>query len=213
MSRIGIIGAGSVGQSLACGWSAVGHDITVGVRDVDSPSSVRARGALPDSARIVPLDQAGQDADVVVLAVPFVALEEILPKMSLSPGVVLVDATNAFRFDDEGPTLASTDGTSAAEHVARLVPGIQVVKAFNTVGAEHLTNASEGLPPVDIFIAGDAPVANAMVARLAEDLGLRPITLGPLRDARLTEALAIIWIRLATLSGRGRGFSIQVVER
>jgi 8-hydroxy-5-deazaflavin:NADPH oxidoreductase len=122
---VAVLGAGNVGRALARGIAAAGVPVTIGARD---PAAIDA----PPGARAAAPADAVAEAEVVVLAVPVPALADLIPTLPLRAGVILVDATNAVRMSVPGghPTVA--------HHVASLAPGARVVKAFNTVGAEHL---------------------------------------------------------------------------
>ena len=86
--RIAVIGAGSVGRSLATATERLGHDVAVGVRDPDDPRHADL------AARATPAD-AVAGADLVVLAVPAAAVADALDGLALVPPAVVVDATNA----------------------------------------------------------------------------------------------------------------------
>jgi predicted dinucleotide-binding enzyme len=197
--RIGIIGAGSVGTALATGLAAAGHDVVVGVRD---PGDSRHQAGPSPVATIA---DAIRDAAVIILAVPSDALRMLVPQLDLRPGQVVVDATNAVG-------VPIPDGhETLGDFVASLVPpAVAVVKAFSTVGAEHLAGRGEG-PATFLPIAGDE-AGTAIVADLAGDLGFDVADLGG-RDAfGLVENHARLWIHLAFRRGWGRNFTWTTVR-
>jgi hypothetical protein len=87
-----------------------------------------------------------------------------------------------------------------------------VVKVFNTNGAKNMADPDYGGHQVTMLYAGDEG-ANRVAATLAEQLGFEAIYLGPLKEARLLEPLAMAWIVLARHRGLGRDFALDVVRR
>jgi len=186
--RIAIIGAGSVGKKLGTLAHRAGHDVVFGVRAGSGPEGFSAMG----------VSQAVAGAELVVLAVPYTACEDILPPLAASlAGRIVVDATNPLNAD-WSPLLLG-EATSGAQHVAALVPGARVVKAFNTVFADIMT--PEGLNRegrrVTAFIAGDDPTACSAVAQFAADLEFAPQIVGALGLARFLEGMAHLNIAIA----------------
>jgi 8-hydroxy-5-deazaflavin:NADPH oxidoreductase len=192
--KIGIIGAGNIGGGLGKAWEKKGHTVQYGTRDTAQQQAMVA------------------SSDIIVVALPWKAVAEVLtPLAPALAGKVLVDCTNAVGWDD-GPVSALTGNESAAQKIAELAPGARVIKAFNTLGAEHLATAQVHGQTADTFLAGDDPAAKATVAALAEDVGFAPIDLGPLRNARLCESIAIAWIHLAMKGGLGREIAFKVLR-
>jgi NADPH-dependent F420 reductase len=196
--RIAIIGAGNVGRGLAGAATAAGHEVTVAAAHAENAVKVAEQVGAAAAATV---EDAAQGADVVVLAVPAGVAAEVLAQVKGS-GAVVVDATNPVNdtFSD-----LTTAGTSHAEQLAASVPGVKLVKAFNTVFASRLGDAEEAGRPLDGYYAGDDEDAKKTVAELLGSLGFRPIDAGGLRMARSLEELAFLNI---TLNGR-HGWSWQ----
>lgn len=195
--NIAIIGAGNVGAGLATALVAAGHAVTVAARTPDSAATV---AATTGSTHAVNAASAAAVADVVVLAVPFGAAEEVArvirPVMN---GKVLVDVTNPAKADWSGPLF---DGaTSGAERLAEWLPEARVVKALNTVLAGNLTDPAAHGTPLDGYVAADDADARAQVLDLVASIGLNPIDAGPLRAARQLEALA--WLNISLNAANG----------
>jgi len=202
--KIGIIGAGTVGSSLGKGWAAGGHKVMFSSR---TPDSDRMKALLAEAG---PTTQAGTVAealafgDVIAVAIRWNVLEEVVASVGDWSGKVVIDATNRF-----GP---SDSDRSAAEDLAALVPGARVVKAFNTIGAEHYTNPVFGDDRATMFIAGDDADAKATVADLAEELGFEVVDAGGLQQAILLENLGALWVTLARV-GYGRDIAFKLLRR
>jgi predicted dinucleotide-binding enzyme len=94
-----------------------------------------------------------------------------------------------------------------------MTPGARVVKIFNTNGARNMADPDYGGHKVTMLYAGDDEQANQVAASLAAELGFEPISLGPLKESRLLEPLALGWIVLARQRGLGRDFALGVVRR
>ncbi len=197
--RIAVIGAGSVGRSLATATERQGHDVVVGVRDPDDPRHADA------GERATPADAAA-GADLVGLAVPAAAVGEALASRPLAPPTVVVDATNA-------GAAPPPDGFATMGALTRsLVPAaVPVVKAFNTIGAEHLLTGGVDGTPAFLPIAGD-PAGVDVVEALARDLGFDVAALGGHDAVALVEDHARLWIHLLR-TGWGRGSAFAVLGR
>jgi hypothetical protein len=197
--RIAVLGTGGVGRALATGLHAAGHQVTLGSR---TPSPDRGG---PAGVPVVGHADAVADAETVILAVPFRAAPTLLRELGDLGERILVDATNPIGVD--------TGGRSGAEVLAAEATNARLVKAFNTIGAEHMTDARFTGGRAYALVAGDDPDARAAVAGLAEQLGFEPVDLGDLSTARHAEAAAALWIHLATTRGYGRDLGIGLLRR
>lgn len=211
MTTLAIIGAGSVGRALGFGLAASGHAVSFGVRDPgDHRHTELAPGSKGEAGAPVEVTtpaEATAGADVVVLAVPASAVADVVPRLGLQAGQIVVDATNAVgRPVPEGMSTMS-------ELVASLAPdGVAVVKAFNTIGAEHLGDGRFDQQRAFLPIAGPEE-ETAVVSALAADLGFEPVVLGGAEAVRLVEDHARLWIHLAFNCGWGRSFGFVAVGK
>lgn len=183
--KIGFIGAGMIGGTLAHLLAPLGHEVTVS--NSRGPSSLQGMVAeLGPRAQAMTVEEAARWADVVVLAVPW-RTPEALPPADAVAGKVVIDAMNPYRA--WGGTYDLGDSSSSEETRKRL-PGARLVKAFNTIYFRHLAcEGNVGLPEDArraIFVAGDDAEAKAVVAGLIRELGFAAVDAGTLRDgARL----------------------------
>lgn len=209
-TSVAIIGTGNVGGALGVRLARAGYAVRFGVREGKDPGDLLARSG--EGAIATTPAEAAAGAEVVVLAVPGAAAVEAATALGELTGKVLIDCTNPVRWD-EGPVWAPPAEGSNAAALARALPGARVVKAFNTFGAEF--HADPQLPggPADVQIAGDDHAARHQVAEIAERSGFAPVDVGPLRNAALLENLAVLWIHLATVGGRGRAAAFRLVSR
>jgi predicted dinucleotide-binding enzyme len=163
-----------------------------GVREgSDAPGR---RGSIADAA---------SHGEVVVLAVPWAAVQDALREAGGLEGKVLVDCTNG----------GSDGSSSGAEKIARWTPGARVVKAFNQAGWETLKTPTYDGHTALTLVAGDDADANGIVMRLGQEIGLDMVAAGALANARLLESLAGLWIDLAFRQGLGRNFAFALLRR
>jgi 8-hydroxy-5-deazaflavin:NADPH oxidoreductase len=200
--NVAIIGAGQVGSHLARGLAAAGHTVTVGVRDATTDRAV----ALADAGlALASPEDAAAGAEVVVLAVPAPSLGEVVPSLGDLDSKVVVDATNAV-----GTPLPDGFDTLAA-YVSSLARGAAVVKAFNTIGAEHMESATVAGTPAFLPIAGH-DAGRPVVVDLATSLGFDVADLGGPDCVQMVEDAARLWIHLAFRGGWGRDFAFGVLR-
>jgi predicted dinucleotide-binding enzyme len=190
--KIGIIGDGNVGSALERGLKRAGHD-------------VRAVGN-DDSA----ISETMNWADLVVLAVPFGALDSVADVADgVLAGKTVVDVTNAL---DDNMNLALGFTTSGAEELQKKLPKAHVVKAFNTVFARHMDSGKLGDEPLTAFMASDHANAKNEVLELARGIGFDAVDAGPLKNARLLEPLAYLNIQLGYALGMGTKIGFKLLH-
>jgi predicted dinucleotide-binding enzyme len=203
-----VLGKGMVGGALGRRWAAGGHEVTFGVRDPSAPAATAL--ASQTGAGVVGLADSVAGAAVVVLAVPWSAVPEVLDFVGDLEGAVLIDTTNA---SGVGYRPAMVTDRSGAETIASLVPGARVVKAFNGMSYRTMQDPSAFPLPPALLLAGDDQDAKDTVSELAAELGLEPIDAGPLAAALLLEYAGLLWVRLAFDRGMGRDFAIAIARR
>ncbi|WP_267902272.1 NADPH-dependent F420 reductase [Sinorhizobium meliloti] len=177
MTTYAIIGAGAIGSALAERFTAAQIPaIIANSRGPASLSSVTDRFGA--SVKAVELKDALQ-ADVVILAVPYDSIADIVTQVSDWGGRIVVDASNAIDFPAFKPR--DLGGRLSTEIVSELVPGAKVVKAFNTLPAAVLAaDPDKGTGSRVLFLSGNHSDANRQVAELISSLGFAPVDLGTL---------------------------------
>ena len=189
---IAVIGTGDVGSALGPEFAAQGHTIVYGSREPQRgkvKELVEKTGELASAT--TPADAAAQ-ADIVVLAVPGLMVEEITKSLGDLSGKIIIDPTNPL--ERRMNRLEHAVDTSNAEIIQTAAPGAYVVKAFNTLNWRTMVDPSSAGGPVSIPLVGDNGRAKKKVAELVSGMGLEPIDVGPLRDARWVEGMLILWI-------------------
>ncbi len=206
MSSISIIGLGNMASTLADRALAGGNAVEIIGRDPAKAKEVAAtlEGATVGTAGSAPA------GDIVILAVPYASAAAVVSEYEDAlDGKVIVDITNPFTPDGQG--LLTSDGSSAAEEIAKAAPaGAHVVKAFNTLFANVLAAGSAEGRPLDVFIAGDDAQAKALVSAFIESLGLHPMDAGPLPMARALENAGLLELGLMNHSVKHTNFVLHV---
>lgn len=180
--KLAIIGNGNIGKGLTGALSRAGHDAAAYGKDADLAAVVSA-------------------ADVVILATPYGAVKGLAAKADFA-GKVVVDLSNPITEDFSGLQLGHN--SSAAETIAALLAGARVVKAFNTIFAQHYASDLKiGGTPIQTFVAADDEEARAAVMALASEIGLVPVSAGPLKNARYLEPLGYLNIQFGYMLGMG----------
>jgi predicted dinucleotide-binding enzyme len=199
--RIGIIGAGNIGGTLARGWGDRGHEVVVANRS-GAEAMAPLLADLGDRGRAGSVAEAAAFGDVVAVATPLSGWDE-LPAVVLA-GKVVVDANNHYAGRDGDIEELDSGATTSSELLARRLPGARVVKAFNTMYFERLGDA--GRPAGDperlaVPIAGDDEQAKAVVAGLVDDLGFDAVDLGDLAEGAHQQPGSPIYGALLTADG------------
>jgi 8-hydroxy-5-deazaflavin:NADPH oxidoreductase len=190
--KIGIIGNGNVGSALKKGFEGAGYEVKSSGRD---PNDVRTTTAW---------------GDIVVVAVPFGALDDVVRTMGDSlPGKVLLDVTNVLTPDYE---LAIGCTTSGAEELQKKAPKAKVVKAFNTVFAQHMSTGRVKGEKLTLFAAGDDKAAKDLVLAAGQAIGFDSVDAGPLRNARWIETLGYFNIQLGYMLKMGADIGFKLVH-
>lgn len=198
--KIGIVGGGIVGSNLGKGWAAKGHAVMFSSREPHSDKIKALLEEVGGNAQAGTVQETLDFGEVIAVALPWPGIEDVIRSTSGWNNKVVIDATNRF----------APAATSAAEDMARLT-GARVVKAFNTIGAEHYTHPVTGGQQVSMLIAGDDAEAKQITWALAEDLGFEVIDAGGLSQAALLEKLAQLWVSL-TRGGYGRNIAFKLLR-
>ncbi len=176
MTHVSVIGTGNMGQAIAGLVTAGGNSLEV-IAETDGDKAVTG--------------------DVVVLAVPYAALADVVAARSDQlAGKVVVDITNPVNFETFDSLVVPADGSAAAE-LSALLPSSKVLKAFNTTFAATLASGKVGDLTTTVQIAGDDADAKALLAGVIVAAGLKAIDAGTLKRARELEALGFLQITLA----------------
>jgi 8-hydroxy-5-deazaflavin:NADPH oxidoreductase len=199
--KITVLGFGNVGAQLGRLWVTKGHSVTAGLREGGKGTETAKKLGVT----VCEPAAAVTGADVIVLALPWQAVEGALASVGPLDGKIVLDATNPMRAD---LSVVIPEAGSGAEQVSQWATGARVVKAFNTIGA-----ALFGDPDFDLLYCGDDEDAKKVVRGLIEDTTMRPMDVGPLKNAGYLEHIAGLWVDLA-VKGRIKGaFGFRLVKK
>jgi NADPH-dependent F420 reductase len=192
--KVAIIGTGRMGRGFATAL-APKHEVTVGSRD---PNRARKVAAATGAARGATYAEAAADAEVVILTVPWEAMDDTLRQLGELNETVVVDVSFPYRKAEREALLK---GSSTAEEIQKRLPRARVVKGWNHVHAQHLTAPEVDGIAASVLIAGDDPEAKQIVSTLAKDMGFHPVDVGPLKATRELERLVgmMLFVRLGPL--------------
>ena len=204
--KLGIIGAGSLGTALGQCYAHCGHEIMFGGGASAQDAAVRLGAAVGSNGDTAAF------GDVVILAVPFAAIDAALADAGPLRGRVLWSCVNALKPDYSG--LAIGFDNSAAEEVARRKPAARVVAAIppfaDAIACGRLSYDRDLEPTA--FICGDDVAAKQVVMALVRELGAEPVDAGPLEAARLVEPAMMLTVSIA-YAGVPRDVGLRLLER
>jgi predicted dinucleotide-binding enzyme len=197
---IAFIGYGHVGAPLADHLQRLGHRVTLAADDANS-DSVRKALARNAGLAVAPPADAVKGADVVFLATPFQANEDVLKRLAGDlKDKILVDCTNPV---GPGLTHGFKSAQSGSEMVQALVPDALVVKAFSIYGFENFESSAYpayDIKPVMMYCGRDAAAKKA-VGELIAQLGWEPLDVGGLEQALHLEHMTLLWVRMVRVNG------------
>ena len=200
--RIGILGSGLMGGKLGTVWARAGHEVVFSYSRGKEKLNKVARDAR-GKARAGTPSEAAKDADVLLLAVHWSRIDDVLKQAGDLSGRVIVSCSLPMNADDTDLVIAHT--SSGAEELAKKVPKTRVVSAFGTVPSEVLFDVFESRRKAtrpSLVYCGDGSRSKKTTAELIRDVGFDPVDAGSLRIARYTEPFALL---VAQLAYEGKG--------
>jgi predicted dinucleotide-binding enzyme len=214
--RIGVLGTGVVGQTLATKMVDVGHDVVMGSRHAANDTAAEWVASVADGGRADTFAGAAEHGEIVVNATSGQASLAALGLAGADnlAGKVLVDVANPLDFSHGMPptlTVANTD--SLGEQIQRAFPAARVVKALNTVNASVMVSPGDLPSPTNLFVAGNDAGAKATVVGLVESFGWTAeqiVDLGDITAARGMEAYLLLWVRTMQVLGTA-AFNVSIV--
>jgi predicted dinucleotide-binding enzyme len=178
--RIGIVGTGTMASGFARGLKDK-HEVWMGSRDTERGKQTADETGATGGGSYADVVA---DAEVVILAVPWTAVDETLPQLGDLSGKVMIDITNPYTAEG----LVPLEGTSTAEEIQKKV-GAAVIKGWNHVYGVNITRPEVDGIPASVLIAGDDEAAKETVFQVARDMGFDPVDVGELAATRHLERL------------------------
>jgi 8-hydroxy-5-deazaflavin:NADPH oxidoreductase len=193
--KVGIVGSGAVGQTLAAGFVKHGHEVALGTRE---PAKLKDWSAKNPGVKVKSSADAAGFGDIVVLAVAGEAAEAALKQAGAGAiaGKTVIDACNPI---GGGPpvngvlSFFTPQNESLMERLQNAYPSAHFVKAFNSVGAGQMVNPQFSAGRPTMFVCGNDANAKKTVARILDQFGWDTEDMGAVEAARAIEPLCKLW--------------------
>jgi 8-hydroxy-5-deazaflavin:NADPH oxidoreductase len=195
MTKVGILGSGDVGKTLAKGFLKHGYQVAIGS---DHPEKLEEFKRENPKIETATFEQAAQSGDTIVLCVKGIVAEKIVEKVKRHlSGKTIIDSTNPIA--DAPPqngvlNYFTSLEESLMERLQKIAPDAQFVKAFNSIGSAFMVNPDFGddTKPT-MFICGNNDDAKKKVHEILEKFGFEVEDMGKVESARAIEPLCILW--------------------
>jgi predicted dinucleotide-binding enzyme len=217
VSRYGVLGTGTVGQTLGSKLVSLGHEVRLGARAAGNKRAVDWAEEAGDLASEGSFADAASFGEAVINATAGVASVEALTAAGEAnlAGKLVIDVANPLDFSHGfPPTLAVVNDDSLGERIQRAFPEARVVKTLNTMTADVMVDPARVPGKHTVFVSGDDPTARKEVTRLLESFGWPRdgiFDLGGIMSARGPEMYLALWLRVVSAGGSPY-FNISVVH-
>jgi len=204
--KIAIIGTGNVGGALATKWAKAGHEIFLGVRDLQN---FKGQVLLenPNTA-VFSVEDAVKKSEVILISTPAPSAVEVAKSLGDTTGKIIIDAMNIVM--GRGPIGYTNTSVAILDHTQTR----DVVKCFNTTGFNNMVNPNYGNLVLDLFVAGDSIRGKEIAMQLSKDAGFETCyAIGGNDKFELSEQFAWFWINLAMVQGQGRDIGFKLLKR
>jgi predicted dinucleotide-binding enzyme len=196
-TKIGILGTGDVGRTLASGFASRGHEVKMGAREAGNEKAKAWASEAGARASAGTFADAASFGEIVVLATLWSGTKSALDMAGPDAlaGKVVIDATNPLDFSQGSPRLTHGHTDSGGEQVQRWLPKARVVKCFNIVGNAYMVDPTFPGGPPDMWIAGNDDAAKKTVGEVLRDFGWPdPLDTGGIEGSRLLEPMCLLWV-------------------
>ncbi len=198
--KIGVLGSGTVGTTLASKLAALGHEVKLGSRVADDAKGKKWASKAGKGASNGTFGDAAKFGEIVFNCTPGTVTIEVLRAAGSENlrGKVLVDVSNPMQFVEGAMRLTTAPGVSMGESVQKEFPDTKVVKTLNTVNSGIMVAPGRLKEESDLFVAGNDAEAKKAVTRLLQDFGWKRVhDLGGIAAARGMEAYLMFWLAAA----------------
>ena len=204
--KIAIIGTGNVGGALATKWAKAGHQIILGVQNMED---FKGKHLLENpNTSVNQVNEAVNMAEVVLIATPATVVIEVTKSLGDTSGKVIIDAMNIIM--GRGPAGYSNTSDAILAHTASK----DVVKCFNSTGFNNMTDTNYGVMAADMFVCGESKKGKEIAIKLAKNAGFAECyDVGGNDKFQLMEQFAWFWINLAMFQGQGRDMAFKLLKR
>ena len=188
---IAVLGTGRVGSALGPRFAELGHTVVYGSRTPEAERVQRLVERTGADAAAASQREAAEQAELIMLAVPWVATEQVIKNLGNLDGKIIMDATNAIDMGDDGMLQMAVD-SSAGELIQSWAPNAFVVKTFNNINDSIMANPTAIDGPVTVPLAGNNAAAKARVREIVTAMGFHTVDAGPIRIARVLEGMVVL---------------------
>lgn len=188
---IAVIGTGSVGGALGPRFASLGHQVIYGSRSPGSAEVQDLVARTQGEAFATSQPEAAQQAEVILLAVPWNVAEQVLVSLGDLSGKIIIDPINP-RVVVDGGYVDYPSFISNAERMQALAPRAKVVKAFSSISADTMIDPGLVEHPLTLPIVGNDAEAKAFVAEMCRELGYETIDFGPVHYAHIIEGMYLL---------------------
>lgn len=205
--KIAIIGSGNVGGTLAKKWIKAGHTVLVGARFPLSEKNIKLADEIGQDC-FTSFEDAVKLSAVILISTPAPATIDVVKSLGDTTGKIIIDAMNVVMGKGPQGYKNTTDAILANTQTT------DVVKCFNTTGANNMQNPIYGNHTLDVFVAGDSQIGKETAIVLAKDAGFAACyPIGGNDKFELMEQFAWFWINLAMFQGQGREIGFKLLKR
>lgn len=204
--KIAIIGTGNVGGTLAGKWAESGHEIHLGVRDLEDYNGKHLLDHPKTSAYSI--HEAVAASEVILIATPAQYAIEIAKSLGDTSGKVIIDSMNLVRGTLPGGFANTSEAILANTQTNDLA------KCFNTTGYNNMEDTNYHGHQIDAFACGDSVTAKQVAIDLSRDAGFGECyDIGGNDSFQLLDQFAFFWINLAMMQGQGRDIAFKLLKR
>jgi len=206
--KIGVIGSGRIGSTLGGLWVKAGHEVMFSDRDQEQVK--RAIDGLGPRARAGSVQEAVAFGDAILIAVPYRALPAIRDEVGIRlRGKVVIDPNNPVPARDGDMAVAAKEN-GAGVSTAALLPGVRVVRSFNSWGyATMAREANRPAPRMALPVAADDAEALKIGMQLVADAGFDPVNAGSLAASKAFDLGSSVSGRIMTAEELRKALSLQ----
>jgi predicted dinucleotide-binding enzyme len=185
---VAIIGTGDMGDSLGPRFAELGYTVVLGSRNPEGEKAQLVASQTGPNARATTQREAAQAGDIVILAVPWPAMETVAQNLGSLDDKIVIDISFPHQQADDGYYESMVE-TSSAEMIQQWNPGARVMKTFALQASYVIDDPGVVDGPVSIPMASDDREAKEQIAEIIVAMGMDPIDAGPLRLSRELEAM------------------------
>ena len=190
---VAVIGTGDMGDSLGPRFAELGYRVVYGSRNPESDKVKDLVEKTGSSASATSQMEAARQGDIVLMLVPWPAMETVAQNLGDLDGKIVVDVSMPLEQGEDGYPSHMLQ-TSSAEMIQGWNPGAKVVKTFGSMGSYIIDDPAAAGGVVTIPVASDHRDAKEKIAGIVAALGLDPVDFGPLRMARNIEIMQMIYM-------------------